>query len=150
MKRKLIPADKSTPEPPSKQGRLSDSFKVTDPKYISTDSIIKQLENNLSIDDTIKCEGTLVATNKSSDNKELVNQGTIGIGAVNESIESSKYVTISETYCTDQSELPSVSSVSNISLVDSIDDFMKYSKFTEENDSVMFGSETNHEQVTKF
>lgn len=137
---------------------LTDSFKTIDElKYISTDSDIELVENNVSVltiddDDTIKDEKTLIAPDTSPDTKEFVNQKSVENEAVNgcsisekdtirseESRGSSIYETISETYCSDASELSNVSSVSDISL-DSSDDSVKLLKLTEDN-------ETNCNQV---
>lgn len=146
-------SDASSFEPPTKQMRLSNSFKIiAELKCTSTDSDVELVQNNVSVitiddDDTLKCEKALIAL----DSKEFVNQETVEDGSAiddslteketirsEESRESSRYETISETYCSDASELSNVSSINNIPL----DDSVKLPKLTEESDSVVFVSET--------
>lgn len=117
---------------------------ISELKCISSDSDKLVKNNNGSViitviddDDTIKREKTLIAPDASSDSKEeSVNQETT---RSEESGESSRYETISETYCAD--ELSNVSSISFIPL-DSSDESVRLHQLTDEGDSVVFVSET--------
>lgn len=133
-------------EPAAKQIRLSNSFKnLSNLQYISSDSDIELVENHVSVitiddDTTIKFEKTLVLDDDVLSEKKPAVNGE-------ESRESSRYITVSETYCSDASKLSNLSSCNNNPQKSSDDSEIAH-KYTEENDSVIFISESFPSTVT--
>lgn len=99
---------------------------------ITTDSDIVLIENNVSVvtinDDTITSGKTL----KAPENRAISSSKPTETLTNEETRESSIYETISETYCSDATVLTNASSEYSVKLPES----------TEQNDSVVFVSET--------
>lgn len=133
-KRKLISITDATStfyEPPSKKICVNSLEIIAEPNCVATNNdteLVNQNSSHITIDD----DDTLIASSSPVHDDSKTDQ------RVEDSGQTAIYKTLSETFGTVASD---VSSCSNINL-DSSDDSVKLAKFSEENASVVFISET--------